>query len=124
MTEETRTKMAEEELNVPEEAGRESARQEEQQTTAEARVKENQSLFKRPMLPAKWAAKTATAKAPWKAERAVAITSKPVETTENRPDNRRRLLRRQKRREAFKAIPKNYLPRAAYRCYQKPELDD
>ena len=115
MTEETRTKMAEEESKVPEETGKESERREEQPNPVEERVEGTQHGFKRPMLPARRAAR----KAPGKAERTVTTAPKPVTTTESRPDNRRRLLRRMKAREAFESVPKNYLPRAAYRCYQE-----
>ena len=113
--------MTEEVLKVPEETGRESERTEGQPTTAEERVEETQHGFKRPMLPARWAAKRAATKAPGNVERAVARPPKPVTTPETRPDNRRWLLRRLKRREAYRTIPKSYLPRAAYRCYQKRE---
>ena len=111
--------MAEEESKIPEETGKESEMRKEQPTPGEERVEETQHGFKRPMLPVKRAAKTVRAKPPGKAERTATTAPKPVTTTENRPDNRRRLLRRLRAREVLKSVPKNYLPRAAYRCYKK-----
>ena len=93
MADETRTKMAEEELKVPEETGSESERTEGQPISAGERVEGTQHGFKRPMLPAKRAAKTVRAKPPGKAERTATTAPKPVTMTESRPDNRRRLLR-------------------------------
>ena len=120
MADERRATMAEEGLKVPEETGRESERTEGQPTTVEERVEGTQHGFKRPMLPAR---RAAVRKAPGKAERTATTAPKPVTTTESRPDNRRRLLRRLKAREVLKSVPKNYLPRAAYRCYQKEPVN-
>ena len=85
--------MAEAKPRVQKEADRGSGQHEEPKTTAKVgdreQVAETPLQFKCPKLPRRWTAEKAAREA------------KPVRTPEIRPDNRQRLLRRQKRRAAM-----------------------